>query len=115
MATTIGDAVGVGAVATAAVAGTDVDAGVDKTATLVSARLVCGCGATVTDVVVSVAELMVDNCAIEVDEVDALAGGPTGTEAAVVDCTWGGSSTCAAETEVDVDNNDEEEGDEDDA
>lgn len=110
MATTTGDAeVVVGAVVTAPVAGSDVDAGVDKAAMLVSATLDCGCGATVTDAIVVVVEPMVENCAIEVEEVVVSAGGAIPTETGVVDCTWGGSSTCASETAVDVDSIEKEE------
>ncbi|ROW01784.1 hypothetical protein VPNG_07829 [Cytospora leucostoma] len=98
MATTIGDAeVVVGAVALV------VDAGVDKAAMLVSATLVCGFDVTATDAVVSVAELTAENATTDEDEdVVASAGGATVAGAAVVACTWGGSSTCASEIEVDV-------------
>lgn len=87
MATTTGDAeVAVGAVVGAAV-GAVVSAavtGVDKTAALVSTTMGCGCGATATDAIVSVVELRVENCAIEVDNVVAPAGGATELGAAVV-------------------------------
>lgn len=108
--TTIGDAkVVVGAVVMAAVIGSDVDAGVDETATLESAMLDCGSGATATDAIVFAVELMVEACVMRVEDVVASAGGATDTGATVVDCTWGGSSTCASETEVDKDSNKVEE------
>lgn len=83
---------------------TVVDAGVDKAEKLVSATLACGFDVTATDAMVSVAELMAENCKTEEDgDVVALAGGATIAGVAVVACTWGDSSTCASEIEVDVD------------
>lgn len=87
----------VGAVAT------EVDAGVDEATTLVSATLGVGCGTTAADAIASDVELVVENCAIGVEDgIVTPASGATVTGAAVVDCTWDGSSTCVSETEVDV-------------
>lgn len=82
---------------------TEVDAGVDKTAALVSATLVCGCGAAATGAIVSAVELNTEDCAIELEIVVASAGVVTATGAAVVASTGDVSGTCASEVEAGVD------------